>query len=197
MAKYCIWESRLFLSSGLYKQVLGASVQKHMSDLISSPSICVLLLMSGSHMAFPLSLRINIFIKTCLHNSVVIYFPGTVQASFFFFYSKLLGCKIHSLPPALLLSAPPEAHTPRDNASKWILGSRHHRGSCGHSLQGVSSLTRNGCLWWSWGERPSELEWTTAAIGKVLCLVSLAGSYHFIFPDTPSQGSLFKKLCDT
>lgn len=126
MAKYCIWESRLFLSLGLYKQVLGASVQKHMSDLISSPSICVLLLMSGSHMAFPLSLRINIFIKTCLHNSVVTYFPGTLQASifflfsFFFFYSKLLSCKIYGLPSCsvalrlLLMLTPPEIMLPNE-----------------------------------------------------------------------------------
>lgn len=119
MAKYCIWESRLFLSSGLYKQVLGASVQKHTSDLISSPSICVLLLMSGSHMAFPLSLRINIFIKTCLHDSVVIYFPGTLQASIFL-YSKLLSCKIYGLPSRsvalrlLLMLTPPEIMLPNE-----------------------------------------------------------------------------------
>lgn len=120
MAKYCIWESRLFLSSGLYKQVL---VQKHMSDLISSPSICVLLLMSGSHMAFPLSLRINIFIKTCLHNSVLIYFPGTLQASSFFWYSKLLSCKICGLPSCsvalrfLLMLTPPKMMLPNEG---WV-----------------------------------------------------------------------------
>lgn len=118
MAKYCIWESRLFLSSGLYKQVLGASVQKHMSDLISSPSICVLLLMSGSHMAFPLSLRINIFIKTCLHNSVVIYFPGTVQASFFFILNSWAARSTASLllccSRLLLRLTPPEIMLPNE-----------------------------------------------------------------------------------